>query len=258
MKTTVIVQARMGSTRLPGKVLKEISGKPMLEWVVRRAEKATKVNDLVVATTYVPEDDLIELWCREHGIACFRGAEFDVLERFYHAAKWRGSDRIVRITADCPLIDPKVIDQVIELFETSDADFAANRLPPPWKRTFPIGLDVEVVSFAGLERARKEASQLFEREHVMPWFYATEGRCKVSILDDPRDAGDHRWTVDTAEDLALLQAIFNLLPDPLEAGWEDVLTLIESHPELEMINAGSKAKRVDMVDDRIQEENNPQ
>lgn len=248
----------MGSTRLPGKVLKEISGKPMLEWVVRRAEKAKKVNDLVVATTYVPEDDLIELWCNKEGIACFRGAEFDVLERFYYAAKWRGSDRIVRITADCPLIDPKVIDQVIELFETSGADFAANRLPPPWKRTYPIGLDVEVVSFAGLERAKHSAVQFYEREHVMPWFYATEGRCKVSILDDPRNAGDHRWTVDTAEDLVLLQAIFDRLPNPLEAGWEEVLALIEANPELEMINAGSKAKRVDMVDDRVREKEKPE
>lgn len=244
----------MGSTRLPGKVLKEISGKPMLEWVVRRAGKANKINDLAVATTYTPDDDQIELWCQANGIACFRGAEFDVLERFYHTARWRGSDRIVRITADCPLIDPNLIDRVIDLFETSGADFAANRLPPPWKRTYPIGLDVEVVNFAGLERAKKEAGKLYEREHVMPWFYDTEGRCKVAILDDPRDAGHHRWTVDTPEDLVLIQAIFNRLPDPMNAGWEEVLALIEANPELELINADSRAKRMDVVDDRVDSE----
>lgn len=251
MKTSLIIQARMGSSRLPGKVLKEIKGKPMLEWVISRGSLAGKVDETVVATTGDPGDDAIAAWCSQRGIPCFRGAPFDVLDRFYQTALWRKAERIVRVTADCPLIDPHVIDETITLFETSGADFTANRLPPPWHRTFPIGLDVEVVSFAMLERAWKEAAQPSEREHVMPWFYNTEGRCKIRILDHEPDCGMHRWTVDTPDDYALLQEIFSRLDDPLHASWLDVLDLIQQHPELEQINESTHAKRVDVVDERL-------
>jgi len=151
--------------------MKNLSGKPMLEWVIKRGEQAKKIDETVVATTTDPSDDAVADWCEVNSVPCYRGSTYDVLDRYYQTALWRGTDRIVRVTADCPLIDPNVIDDVVSLYETTGADFAANRLPPPWHRTFPIGLDVEVVSFPLLERAWKEADKPFEREHVMPWFY---------------------------------------------------------------------------------------
>lgn len=240
----------MGSSRLPGKVLLDIGGKPMLEWVVRRGALASKVNAVIVATTDDPADDRIATWCAENEVLCYRGSVFDVLDRFYQAALMAESDRVVRVTGDCPLIDPRVIDDVLALFETTGADFAANRLPPPWHRTYPIGLDVEVVSFSGLARAWREASLPFEREHVMPWFYAAEGRCKVEILDHEPDCGMHRWTVDTPDDHRLLEQIFAKLPDPMHATWYDVLEIVKADPDLERINATTHAKRVDIVDER--------
>lgn len=250
IKTTLIIQARMGSSRLPGKVMLDIAGKPMLEWVVRRGELASKVDDVIVATTDDPGDDAIAVWCAANGVACFRGSVFDVLDRFYQAALSAKCDRLVRVTGDCPLIDPHLIDEVLDLFERTGADFATNRLPPPWYRTYPIGLDVEVVSFAGLERAWREAKLPFEREHVMPWFYMEEGRNKVEILDHSPDYGMHRWTVDTPDDYRLLEEIFSKLDDPMHATWYDVLAVVDRNPELEKINATTHAKRVDIVDER--------
>jgi len=251
MKTTLIIQARMGSSRLPGKVMKNLSGKPMLEWVIRRGEQAKKIDETVVATTTDPSDDAVADWCEVNSVPCYRGSTYDVLDRYYQTALWRETDRIVRVTADCPLIDPNVIDDVVSLYETTGADFAANRLPPPWHRTFPIGLDVEVVSFPLLERAWKEADKPFEREHVMPWFYTPEGRFKVAILDHDPDCGMHRWTADTPDDFELLQEIFRRLPDPLHASWTEVLKLVEQFPELEQINETTHAKQVDAIDERI-------
>lgn len=242
----------MGSSRLPGKVLKDLNGKPMLEWVVKRSSFARKVDDVLVATTTDSGDDAIEKWCRSSRIACFRGSVFDVLDRYYQAAKENKADRIVRVTADCPLMDPELIDEMIGFYENTQADFAANRLPPPWHRTFPIGLDIEVVSFALLEKAWKEAVEPFEREHVMPWFYDKEGRFKVKILDHDPDYGQHRWTVDTPEDYQFLQKLFAKLSDPLHASWLDVLKIVSEYPELERINADSQAKRVDNVDERAE------
>ena len=171
MRTVAIIQARMNSSRLPGKVLQDIAGQPMLMRVLERARRAKTVDDVIVATTTDPSDDPIEAVCRERGYLIYRGSMFDVLDRYYGAARLAQADVIVRVTADCPVIDPAVIDQVVEAFHTQNADFACNRLPPPWKRTWPIGLDTEVCSFAGLERAWKEAVLPYEREHVMPFFY---------------------------------------------------------------------------------------
>ena len=250
MKKTLIIQARMGSSRLPGKVLLDLQGRPVLEWVVRRGAQAAFVDEVLVATTVNVADDPIEKWCLEHGIACFRGSEFDVLDRFYQASLSVHSDLIIRVTADCPLIDPKVIDDTIRHFLNTGADFTANRLPPPWHRTFPIGLDVEVVSFMNLKKAWQEAREPFEREHVMPWFYSVPGRFKVEILDHYPDYGNHRWTIDTLDDYLLLQEIFKRLSDPLQASWYDVLKIIEQNPDLERINESTHAKQVDVVDER--------
>ncbi len=250
MKKILIIQARMGSSRLPGKVLLDLQGRPVLEWVVRRGAQAKFIDGVLVATTVNMTDDPIENWCQENGVGCFRGSEFDVLDRFYQAAKHVHCDLIVRVTADCPLIDPAVIDDTIHLFLKSGADFSANRLPPPWHRTFPVGLDVEVVSFQNLEKAWYETMEPFEREHVMPWFYSVKGRCKVEILDHDPDFGNHRWTIDTPDDYLLLQEIFKRLSDPMQASWYDVLKIIEQNPDLERINESTHAKQVDVVDER--------
>lgn len=250
MKTVLIIQARMKSSRLPGKVLLPLRDKPMLEWVIERASKSQVIDCCMVATTTDPADDPIQTWCDGHGVLIYRGSHFDVLDRYYQAALSAGADVIIRVTADCPLIDPALIDELFAFYRKEEADFAANRLPPPWHRTYPIGLDAEIVSMPMLEKAWNEASEKYEREHVMPWFYDTPGRCKVSIMDDPEDYGQHRWTVDTPEDYQMMKLLFEKLDDPLTASWHDVLKIIESDPSLEMINAASKAKDVKTIDTR--------
>ena len=253
MRTVAIIQARMNSSRLPGKVLLDLAGKPMLVHVVERALCARTVDAVAIATTSDPADDPIEALCKEMGYPVYRGSQFDVLDRFYQAAQTFQADTIVRITADCPVIDPDVIDQVVDAFHTTAADFACNRLPPPWKRTWPIGLDTEVCAFSGLERAWKEAHLPFEREHVMPYFYDSEGRFKVVVVDHDPDYGAMRWTVDTPEDLQLLREIFNHFKGENTFTWLDVLVLVERNPALAQINASVKAKVAMEIDNRMEQ-----
>jgi len=152
-KTVAIIQARMGSSRLPGKVLLDLGGQSMLARVLRRAGRVSELDELVVATTTDKGDDALQAYCEQAGYACFRGDQFDVLDRYYQCAKAVGAETMVRITADCPFIAPEEITRVLKVFKKGNYDFVANRLPPPFKRTTPIGMDVEVVSFANLERA---------------------------------------------------------------------------------------------------------
>ncbi len=157
----------------------------------------------------------------------------------------------MRITADCPVIDPAVIDQVVAAFHEQAADFACNRLPPPAHRTWPIGLDTEVCAFTGLERAWNEAALPYEREHVMPYFYDQPGRFKVVVVDHDPDYGPLRWTVDTAEDLALLREIFSRFDGDDHFTWQDVRRLIEREPQLALINAGVRHKIGTETDERM-------
>jgi spore coat polysaccharide biosynthesis protein SpsF len=251
IRTVAIIQARMSSSRLPGKVLLDIAGEPMLMRVVQRVRRAAAVDSVMVATTTDSSDDPIEAFCHEHGVDVYRGSMFDVLDRFYNAARSADAGVIVRVTADCPVIDPRVVDQVVEAYHSSGADFACNRLPPPWHRTWPIGLDTEVCGFAGLERAWKEAGLPYEREHVMPFFYDEEGRFKVVVVDHEPDYGALRWTVDTAEDLQLLREIFNRFGGSDTFPWEEVLHLVEREPQLAQINAGVRHKTGTEVDQRM-------
>ena len=250
MKAVLIIQARMLSSRLPGKVLLPLAEKPMLEWVISRAARSKVIDSCMVATTVDPTDDEIENWCNEKKVPIFRGSQYDVLDRYYHAALQEKADVIIRVTADCPLIDPDLINELFAFYQKEEADFAANRLPPPWHRTYPIGLDAEIVSMEMLTKAWQLAEEKFEREHVMPWFYDTPGRCKVAILDNPVDYGEHRWTVDTPEDYAMMQKLFQCLESPLTVSWQQVLDVIEHHPDMEKINAASKAKDVKIIDER--------
>lgn len=252
-RIVAIVQARMGSSRLPGKVLKDIAGQPMLTWVVDRACRAELVTEVVVATTTDPADDAIEALCQERGYPIYRGSVFDVLDRFYRAAQEFHADIVVRLTADCPLIDPTVIDRTVEALLESGADFSANRLPPPWKRTYPIGLDTEVVTFPALDRAWREAKLPYEREHVMPYLYDDPDRFKIQVVDAHQDYGQMRWTVDTLEDLQAVRKIFELFGKRKDFSWLEVLELVDAHPELGQLNVDVRHKSFDDVDDRFDE-----
>jgi spore coat polysaccharide biosynthesis protein SpsF len=252
MKVVAFVQARLGSSRLPGKVLKELGGQPLLAWCVERARRAQTVTQVAVATTDNPADDPIVAACMQRGYDFYRGSQFDVLDRYYQAARYFDAEVVVRITADCPFIDPVLIDLTVQEFLDSGADFAANRLPPPWKRTYPIGLDTEVCAMAGLERAWKEATQKFEREHVMPYFYDREGRFKVHVLHTDPDFGYLRWTVDTPADLELLRAVVQRLDGRMDFTWQEVLAIFQREPELASINAGVQHKTATDVDQRME------
>jgi len=247
--TVAIIQARYTSTRLPGKVLLDITGQPMLVRVVERTRRAKTVRRIVVATTTEPADDAVEALCQEHGYSFYRGSNFDVLDRYYQVAKAYNADVIVRITADCPLIDPQVIDDTVRAF-MGKYDFAANRLPPPWHRTYPIGLDVEVCTFQGLELAWQEAESPHQREHVMPFFYEQPQRFRILHLTHDPDYGHLRWTVDTPQDLELVRRIFAHFDGRNDFSWLDVLALFEQQPDLAEINAKVRHKSVFDVDER--------
>ncbi|HVN56304.1 MAG TPA: glycosyltransferase family protein [Anaerolineaceae bacterium] len=251
-KVVAIVQARMRSSRLPGKVLLDLGGKPALEWVLDRARRARSLDEVMVATTDDFCDRPVVDFCQANGYPVFRGSAFDVLDRYYQAALQVGADVVVRITGDCPLIDPGEIDHVVEEFFARGVDFAANRLPPPWKRTYPIGLDTEVCSFAALERAWREAEEKFEREHVMPYLYDQPGRFQTFVLQTKPDAGEMRWTLDTPADLELLRKIVDGLAPREDFSWREVLALVRQHPDWIEINTHVAHKSLEDVDSRYQ------
>ena len=245
-----IIQARMGSSRLPGKVLKDIGGEPMLFRMVVRARRAQTVGRVVVATTTDASDDPVAAFCRARGIPCFRGDPFDVLDRYYQAAILFGARTIVRLTADCPVIDPKEIDRTVNAFKAAGVDFAANRLPPPLKRTTPIGMDTEVVTFDALARAWREAEAKYEREHVMPYLYEEEGRFQVLLVDHDPDLGHLRLTVDTPEDLTLIRTIYAYFGNADDFSQDEILALLDQHSELLQVNAAVEHKGFKDVDQR--------
>lgn len=267
-KTVAIIQGRMGSSRLPGKVLLEIAGKPMIQHVIERTRRTRTLDAVTVATTTDPSDDPIVAFAISMGIPHTRGSLHDVLDRYYQAAKIHQADVIVRITADCPLIDPDVIDETVKLVTDHSSlvtDFSCNRLPPPFTRSFPIGLDVEVCTFAALERAWKESTETFHREHVLPFLYegthlslhtprlatGTSPRgFRIAQLHNQPDYGSLRWTVDTPEDLIFIREIFTRLHDKPEFTWYDVLKIIENEPELASINSGVRHKTMTETDHR--------
>jgi len=250
MKTVAIIQARMSSSRLPGKVLKEAGGRPLLERMVERVRRSTLVDETLVATTTDPSDEAIAELCTAYNISYFRGNLMDVLDRYYQAALLHHADVVVRLTGDCPFIDPVLVDDTIAALQHEQADFACNRLPPPFTRTYPIGLDVEACTFSALENAWKNASEKHEREHVMPYLYEVPGRFKVVKLDFAQNFGLLRWTVDTPQDLEFVRAVYVALRDRNDFGWQEVLALIQSHPEIAEINANVQHKTMFDIDKR--------
>lgn len=232
-----IVQARMGSTRLPGKVLMDIAGQPMLVRVARRLALARSLDSWLIATSHLTRDDPIADLCAQMGFPCFRGDPFDLLDRYYRAAQHARAEVIVRVTADCPLLDPALVDATVQAFLHAEppADFVTNRLPR--QRTYPIGLDTEVCSMAALEHAWKEAGEPHQREHVMPFLYEQPDRFRIVLLDHDEDLGGLRWTVDTAEDLAFVREVYARMSPREDFGWLEVLRLVRDDPDLAAINA---------------------
>lgn len=229
----------------------DISGLPMLAHVVNRIKSSTMLSQIVVATTCNQSDLPIVEFCAANQIHSICGSEFDVLDRYYQVAAETKADIIVRLTADCPLLDGTLIDQVVHAFLDQNVDFAANRLPPPWKRTYPIGLDIEVCSFTALEKAWQNANSQYEREHVMPYLYNQPGRFKTLLIHHQPDLGCRRWTVDTAEDLELMKKIFDHFQPRLNFSWKEVWHFLDHNPELERLNKGIKHKSVTEIDERF-------
>jgi spore coat polysaccharide biosynthesis protein SpsF len=230
-----ILQARMSSTRLPGKVLKSILGRPMLAWQIDRILHSKTIDRLVVATSQESSDDPIESLCEANQIACYRGALHDVLARFYGAAKAFGpAGHVIRLTGDCPLIDWTIIDAAVELQRSAGSDLAGNGI----ERTYPDGLDVEVISFSALDRAHREANDASAREHVTQYIYRHPERFRLAHLTQTPDLGALRWTVDTPADFEMVEKVFTGL-----AGrnnnflQQDVLDFLKDHPEIAAINA---------------------
>lgn len=233
MKTLIIVQARMTSTRLPGKVLLPLAGEPMLTRLIERLRRVRRADGIVVATTTNTSDDPIAALCALLGVPCHRGSEHDVLSRYADAARLYGADVVVRITSDCPLIDPALIDQTIAAYDEGGSDYVSNMLPPTW----PYGMAVEVFSAAALAQAHAEATQAAEREHVTPFLYWHQERYRLRNVASPVDLSHHRWTVDTPEDYALVSRLFDhLMPNRPNFTQADVLALLDAHPDWIAIN----------------------
>lgn len=258
----------MSSSRLPGKILANIAGQPMLQRVFVRTSRSATVTETIFATTTDASDDPVAEYCDFSGIPFTRGSQFDVLDRYYQTAKGAKADVVVRITADCPVIDPELIDDVVNtLLETGDRrlDFVADRLPPPYHRTYPIGLDVEACTFKVLEKAWKEAKEPQHREHAMPYLYEgvelkTVNRqlqtgisprgFNIALLHHTTDFGAYRWTVDTPEDLEFMRQVYSHFDERDDFSWKEVLDLVHNEPQLMQINAGIQHKTLKDVDKR--------
>jgi spore coat polysaccharide biosynthesis protein SpsF len=228
------------------------------------------VTETIFATTSDASDDPVAEYCNFSGIPFRRGSLYDVLDRYYQTAQQAKADIVVRVTADCPVIDPGLIDDVVKaLTETGRFawrfDFVANRLPPPYRRTYPIGLDVEACTFDNLEKAWKESKEVFHREHVMPYFYEgveliTDNRTlqtgtsprgfNIALLHHITDFGDYRWTVDTPEDLEFMRQVYSRFDGRDDFSWKDVLELVHNEPRLMQINAAVKHKTLKDTDER--------
>jgi len=204
MKKILIIQARMGSERFPGKVLELLGGRPVLEWVVNAAKKVETSDSVVVATSTHRIDNAIEDWCRENQVNCFRGSEQDVLARYFDAATFYSADVIVRLTADCPLLQPEIISQVLYCVSSGLSDYASNVSPPTW----PDGLDCEAFTFRALKKAYLMAVLPSEREHVTPFIRNNPSLFRIkNIALGLKNLGQHRWTIDTPEDLEFIEKL---------------------------------------------------
>jgi len=242
MRKLIIVQARMTSTRLPGKVMKIVCDKPLLEHLINRLRRVKYADQVVIATTVNDTDNQIVNLCKELGTLYYRGSEGDVLGRYYEAAVKYGGDIIIRITSDCPVIDPEVVDYLINFFANNieKYDYVSNTL----ERSYPKGMDAEITSFDTLKEAHFNAYDPFDRENVTPFIKKRPQQFRLYNILYKTDMSRCRWTVDTPEDLELITKIYDALyyKNPLFS-LNDILDLMNSNPQLENINAHVKQKK---------------
>jgi len=240
-KVVAILQARMGSSRLPGKVLMDLGGQPVLAWAVKRLRRATTLDDLVVATSTNPADDAVEAFAKEWGVACFRGSEDDVLDRYYRAAQQHDADVVVRVTGDDPLIDPDVVDRVVTVFLQHQPEIAyASNIHP--RRTFPRGQDTEVFSFEALERAWREDRDPRLREHVTQYMVRHPELFPASNVENEEDLSFMRWALDTDRDLEFLRTVCAHVDDGIP--WQEIVTVIMENPQWLELNRDVVQKKI--------------
>lgn len=234
-KAVAIVQARMGSTRLPGKVLRPLCGRPMLARVIERLQMSTMLRQVVVATTCLPQDNAVAELAKVEGVGVFRGEEADVLGRYVGAAQVFHAETVVRVTADCPLIDAGVLDQVVDRYwaDADNLDYVSNII----ERTYPRGLDVELIPTHVLEHLNRISTSAVEREHVTLKLLRQRERYRIAQVCNASDYSYHYWTVDSEQDLQLVEEIYKILyPSQPHFGWLDVLEVFQVRPELFEIN----------------------
>ena len=235
-----ILQARMSSTRLPGKVLKPLAGAPALQRQVERVARAERIDRLIVATSDRPEDDDIADICEGLGVSCYRGDLDNVLDRFYRAAQTLAPQHVVRLTGDCPLADWRLIDRLIETHLSGGYDYASTVMP----RCYPKGLDAEIMTLAALETAWREAADPYQREHVTPLLYQSQNRSRFRLgsVSQAEDLSPLRWTLDRPEDYEMIAAVYQALyPRDPAFGTADILDYLLAHPEVRTLNADDEA-----------------
>lgn len=242
MKVVAIIQARMGSTRLPGKVMKKIKGKTVLNHVINRVSQSKLIDEIIIATTVHDIDNLIEQEALKWGVKVYRGSENDVLSRYYYAAKENNADIVVRITSDCPVIDPFIIDELIEFYTNGTYDIVTNGGSESSQRTYPRGLDTEVFSINSLETAFGNANKDYQREHVTPYIY--EENEKIYNFKSAVNYSKYRWTLDTKEDFELIEEIYDrLFLGTQDFYLNDIIDLFNKEPRLFNINAHIEQKK---------------
>ena len=235
MSTNAIIQARCGSTRFPNKVFADVNGKPLIWHVVNRLTHAKTINKIVIATTINEKDDKIEKWCNENNVACYRGSENDVLNRYYSASVAFPSDIVVRITADDPFKEPAVIDAVVNKLINEGFDHVTNNFPPSW----PEGLDCEAFTFAALEASEKSTNDAFEREHVTQYIYHNPDKFKIGNVASPKNLSYLRGTIDKEVDYEMVKAVY-AHRNPANTGillLDEILDILEKNPEIKEINS---------------------
>jgi len=232
----------MGSTRLPGKVMKTLVDKSVLEHVIERVKQAELIDEIIIATTELERDSILVEEAKRIGVKIYRGDEKDVLSRYYGAATEYNIDSIVRITSDCPLIDPKVLDEIVGFFYSGHYDIVSNAGKDSSTRTFPRGLDTEVFSYAALQNAHLKANVTYQREHVTPYIY--ENSQSINYYRQEKNYSDYRWTLDTEDDFKAISKIYDYLYKGSHDFYlEEIIELYKEHPELRDINNHIEQKK---------------
>lgn len=243
VKTGIVIQARMGSTRLSGKILRDLCGKPILYHVVERLKQCKLVDEIIIATSVSKQDDVIAEYCEKNSISFFRGSEEDVLSRYYFAAKEYNLETVVRITSDCPLIDPFIVDKLIQIFNENEYEVVTNiNNVDESQRTFPRGLDAEVFTFKCLKHAFENAIERYHREHVTMYIY--ENFHKIYYFKNEKNLSKYRWTVDTQEDFLFMDEVYkSLFKGKHDFFTDKIVKLMEDQPHLVEINQHIEQKK---------------